>query len=40
MDATVPFAGALALVGGGLAILIARRRTASRAQRDTATTGQ
>jgi LPXTG-motif cell wall-anchored protein len=40
MDATVPFAGAIALVGGGLAILITRRRSAAREQRDPATTGE
>jgi LPXTG-motif cell wall-anchored protein len=40
MNATIPFAGALALVGGGLAILVTRRRSAARAQNERTTTGE
>jgi LPXTG-motif cell wall-anchored protein len=40
VNATIPLAGALALVGGGLAILITRRRSAAREQSERTPTGE
>jgi LPXTG-motif cell wall-anchored protein len=40
INATIPFAGALALVGGGMAILVTRRRSAARQQGDRVTAGE